>query len=67
MPRNWEIVTRKLLVLGEWGYPMDYFYKYVNDEDFLSEEFFEKYYGQPLDRGVMYELNAIDLLDGMKK
>lgn len=64
---KWERITRRLLVLCEWGYNTEHFYEDIDDPNFLEDEWLEKYFGYELDRAVADQLAAIDLLSGSKQ
>jgi len=38
---------RRLLVLAEYGYGMEFYAKYVDDPDWLTIEWLDRFYGEP--------------------
>jgi hypothetical protein len=38
---------RRLLVLAEYGYGMEFYAKYVDDPDWLTVEWLDRFYGEP--------------------
>jgi hypothetical protein len=67
MMDKWEKIARKLIVFSQWGYSVEYFDQYLDEPDFLTEDWVKTYYGKDFyDNGLLDDLAAIDLLDQAK-
>lgn len=60
---RWERITRRILVLTDFGLDTQLFRLHVDEEGFLEDEWLERWYGESLPSYVADELAAIDLLD----
>ena len=50
----------RLFVLAQYGFAMEFWGQHRDDQDFLSVEWLENYYGEPLEDYVVRDLAALD-------
>jgi hypothetical protein len=60
---RWEWIARRLMVLGDYGIRTEFFNKYIDKPDFLTNDWIDWYFGQPLEGYVVEELNKIGSYD----
>jgi hypothetical protein len=57
---HWEFIARRLLVLASYGWHMDYLIDHVDEPDFLTNEWLQRYYGNSLPDYMKEELDKIN-------
>lgn len=57
---KWEWIARRLVVLATYGYNMN-FEPYIDDPDFMSDDFLKEYYGSALPEYMQEELDKIKM------
>lgn len=53
-------IIRRILVLAEYGFDMQFFKNHTYEHDFMSVEWIEGYYSEPLPDYVLRELEGSD-------